>query len=325
MVITITISSWLTRPAKEGKAMNVKMGSVCAAVFLLASSNALATAYNLPSANQTLIGQMQETAVNTGDTTATISQRYDIGYNAFTGANPHVNTTQPLLFGERLQITTQHILPNLPRQGIVINLPEMRMYYYPAGSNQVRTYPIGIGKIGKTIPIKQTIITKKAKDPVWVPTPSIREYNLEQGIVLPRVMPASPDNPLGPYAIYMGIPTYLIHSTIFPESVGKRASFGCIRMYESDIQDFFPSIQPGVQVTIINKPVKVGWQADRLYIEAYHPLQEHNESNEASIASMVQQVDEASKGKSTLVDWQMISFLAEVRDGVPHEVGMQIQ
>lgn len=303
--------------------MNFKMSSAFSAVFLLLSSNALATAYHLPPANEALIGQVQETVVNPGDTMAKISQRYDIGYNAFIGANPHIDPEYNLPQGVPVQITTQHILPNLPRQGIVINLPEMRMYYYVDG--QVRTYPIGIGKVGKTIPITQTRITKKAKDPVWVPTPSIREYNLEQGIVLPRVMPASPDNPLGPYAIYTAIPTYLIHSTIFPESVGKRASFGCIRMYESDIQDFFPSIKPGVHVAIINKPVKVGWNADRMYIEAYKPLEEHVTANDVTIAGMVKQVEEASKGKSTLVDWQMISFLAQERDGVPHEVGMEVK
>src|SRR6185503_4423744 len=96
--------------------------------------------------------------------------------------------------------------------------------------------PIGIGKIGKTIPLAEAMITRKAKDPKWIPTDDIRQFNLSQGVVLPQVMPPGPENPLGSYAIYMSIPTYLIHSTIFPESVGKRASFGCIRMYQSDVE-----------------------------------------------------------------------------------------
>lgn len=305
--------------------MNVKMGSAFSAIFLLFSSNAFAAAYHLPSQNEALVGQMQNTIVDTGDTLSGIGKRFDVGYNALASANPQVDTNRALPYGASLQITTQHLLPSLPREGIVINLPEMRMYYYPTGSNQVFTYPIGIGKIGKTIPITQTAITKKVKDPTWVPPADIREFNLAQGIVLPRVMPAGPDNPLGPYAIYMRIPTYLIHSTIFPESIGKRASFGCIRMYESDIQDFFPSIKPGIRVAIINSPVKVGWQDDRLFIEVYEPLEEHKMATEASIAGMVQQVSAAMKGTSTLVDWQLISFLAQERDGIPHEVGMQVQ
>jgi L,D-transpeptidase ErfK/SrfK len=201
----------------------------------------------------------------------------------------------------------------------------MRMYYYLPGTDKVLTYPVGIGKIGKTIPITRTMITRKVKDPVWIPPQDIREFNLEQGIVLPRVMPAGPDNPLGPYAIYMRIPTYLIHSTIFPESVGKRASFGCLRMYESDIQEFFPSIEKGVPVVIINSPVKVGWQEDRLYAETHQPLEEHSGAYDASLPGMVHMIASATQNTDTLVDWQMVYYLARERDGIPHEVGQQIK
>src|SRR5437016_9011944 len=115
------------------------------------------------------------------------------------------------------------------------------------------------------------------ENPTWVPTDDIRQFNLAQGIILPQVMPPGPDNPLGPYAIYMSIPTFLIHSTIFPESVGKRASFGCLRMYESDIKQFFPIVKKGVPVVIINSPLKVNWQQDKLYMEAYPTLEEHSD------------------------------------------------
>src|SRR5437016_5501341 len=107
------------------------------------------------------------------------------------------------------------------------------------------------------------------ENPTWVPTDDIRQFNLAQGIILPQVMPPGPDNPLGPYAIYMSVPTFLIHSTIFPESIGKRASFGCIRMYESDIQDFFPSVIKDLPVAIINSPIKVAWQNNHMYMEAH--------------------------------------------------------
>jgi len=122
----------------------------------------------------------------------------------------------------------------------------------------------------------------------------------------------------------MRLPTYLIHSTIFPESVGKRASFGCIRMYESDIEDFFPSITPGIHVAIINSPVKVGWQNGRLYIESHDPLEEHSGAYEASLPGMVHLLANVSKNQPTLVDWQLVSYLAKDRDGLPHEVGIRI-
>ncbi|MBV9575324.1 MAG: L,D-transpeptidase family protein, partial [Gammaproteobacteria bacterium] len=215
-------------------------------------------------------------------------------------------------------------LPNQPRNGIIINLPEMRLYYFPVGSNEVFTYPIGIGKVGKTIPIERTAITHKTEHPTWTPPDDIREFNLQQGIVLPKVMPPGPDNPLGPYAIYMQIPTYLIHSTIFPESVGRRASFGCIRMYETDIKKFFPAVSSGIPVAIINSPVKIGWQQDHLYIEAYPALEEHSYAPEASLAGVVSLISHTSTDQPVLVDWQAIAYISQERDGIPHEVGVKI-
>src|SRR5437762_1500644 len=126
-----------------------------------------------------------------------------------------------------------------------------------------------------TIALAHTAVVRKAENPVWIPPEDIRAFNLEQGVVLPRVMPAGPDNPLGPMAIYLQIPTYLIHSTIYPDSVGRRASFGCIRMHKSDIEDFFPLVQPGTPVTIVDMPTKVSWVGDRLYLETHEPLEEH--------------------------------------------------
>jgi L,D-transpeptidase ErfK/SrfK len=292
-------------------------------VSLTMSAHAFATTYHLPAAQESLVGGIQVTSAQEGDNVVTVAKKYDIGFNAMEKANPQLDLARAFQPGTVVKIPSQHLLPNQTRRGIVINLPEMRMYYYPAGSNQVLTYPIGIGKIGKTIPIKLTSITRKTKNPVWIPPQDIREFNLKQGIVLPRIMPAGPDNPLGPYAIYTGIPTYLIHSTIFPESVGKRASFGCIRMYESDIENFFPSITKGIQVAIINSPVKVGWQDDQLFIEAHEPLQEHP-SSDATVAGMTHLVANTASSPDILVDWQLISYLAENKDGVPHQVGVKL-
>jgi L,D-transpeptidase ErfK/SrfK len=303
--------------------MNKKLGSV---VFflLLGASHAFAATYQVPSQNESLIGQIQQGSTKEGDSVRTISQKYNLGYNAIEDANPQLDLSRGFLADSYIQIPTQHLLPNLPRKGFVINLPEMRMYYYPAGSGEVITFPIGIGKIGKTIPITLTSVARKAKDPIWIPPQDIREFNLKQGVVLPRIMPAGPDNPLGPYAIYTRIPTYLMHSTPYTESIGKRASFGCIRMYEADIQILFPSMKAGIPIAIINSPIKVGWQDARLYVEAHKPLEEHDQSA-ASLASIVNLVSNSSEGPDTLVDWQMLDFIAKEKDGVPHEVGMKFQ
>lgn len=302
-----------------------KIGKTLSTVFLtVISTHALASAYYVPPANQSLIGQVQA-STGSGEAPTAITQRYNLGINALQSANPHLNLSRKLPSRAYVQIPTQHLLPNRAREGIVINLPEMRMYYYLPNSNQVLTYPIGIGKIGKTIPIRNAVITRKKTNPTWIPPDDIREFNLEKGIVLPRVMPPGPDNPLGPYAIYMSIPTYLIHSTPFPESVGTRASFGCIRMYETDIKTFFPTITNGIPIAIVNSPVKVGWQENKLYVEAHQPLEEHADAYDASLPGMVHEISNASKDKPTLIDWQLVSFLAKDRDGIPHEVGMTIE
>ena len=304
--------------------MNRTISSVVSLLFLLGTSHAFAATYQVPSEHESLIGQIQQGSTKEGDSVRTVTKQYNLGYNAIENANPQLDLSRGFVTGAFIQIPTQHLLPNLPRKGIVINLPEMRMYYFPAGTNQVLTFPIGIGKIGKTIPITLTSVARKARDPIWIPPQDIREFNLKQGVVLPRIMPAGPDNPLGPYAIYTRIPTYLMHSTPYTESIGKRASFGCIRMYESDIQEFFPSIKPNIPIAIINSPIKVGWQDARLYVEAHKPLEEHD-PNAASRATMVSLVSHSASGPDILVDWQMLEFMAKEKDGVPHEVGMKIQ
>lgn len=301
------------------------MGSALSAIFLLATTNAFATAYSIPPLNQVLIGEIQYSTAEEGDNVVKVAKRYDIGYNAMSIANPQLDLTRGFPAGAPMVLPTQYMLPNNTRHGIVVNLPEMRMYYFPEGRNEVLTYPIGIGKIGKTIPIVNTMITRKAKNPVWIPPQDIREFNLEQGIVLPKVMPAGPDNPLGPYAIYMKLPTYLIHSTVFPESVGKRASFGCLRMYEGDIETFFPSVERGIPVAIINQPNKIGWQQNYLYLEAHEPLEEHQSAYDATLPGIVHAITLQTKDQPTLVDWQSVSYIANERDGVPHAIGISLR
>lgn len=305
--------------------MRVTVLHVCIVAAFAMSTHAQAATYSLPSDNESIIGTLQYSTIDTDDNVTRLQQRFDVGYQAIVNANPHLDLSLELPSGSPLVIPTEHLLPNHSRQGVVINLPEMRMYYYPKDTQAVFTFPIGIGKMGKTIPIVDTSIIRKAENPSWTPPEDIREFNLKQGIVLPKVMPPGPDNPLGPYAIYMRIPTYLIHSTIFPESVGKRASFGCIRMYKGDIEDFFSLVERGEPVAIINTPVKTGWQHDRLYIEAHEPLEEHGNAFDASLKGMVHQVTESTKHQPTLVNWQAIAFIAKERDGIPHDVGMRLK
>lgn len=300
------------------------LASFCSAALIGLPFALFANQYNLPPSGNTVIGDITYTSAANGETLVNIGQRYNVGVNAMLSANPGITPEARLPGGTFVTVPSEFILPPLPRRGIVINLAEMRMYYYPPGTDAVMTYPIGIGKIGKTIRVGPTSIVRKATNPTWTPPPSIREFNREQGIELPTSMPAGPDNPLGPYAIYLGVPTYLMHSTIFPESIGRRASFGCFRMNETDIKEFFPLVTPGTPVDIVYMPSKVGWSGNRLYFEAHDNLVEHGDAG--GLNSMIDSVEKnISHSGVTMVNWQLVSYLADQRDGVPHEIGFRIR
>ncbi len=284
-----------------------------------------AQTFSLPPTNESIIGQTTYVIPQPNEITPTLAHRYSLGQNAVIDANPGVteNSTLP---NEPVTVPTEFLLPPLGRNGIVINLPEMRMYYYPKNSHTVMTFPIGIGKIGKVIPIKNTSITRKKVNPTWTPPEDIRQFNREQGVVLPKSIGPGPDNPLGPYAIYLKIPTFLIHSTIFPESIGRRASFGCIRMNEDDIREFFPVVEAGIPVIIVDMPNKVAWQNNSLYMEAHPPLEERSSLASASLDAVVENIERSiPRHQLVIVDWQLVAYLTKNPDGRPHEIGVRVR
>lgn len=289
----------------------------------MAAPMAIASTYNLPAKHDSIVGLMRIDTPAYGENATTVSQRYNIGLNALKAANPDIDIRQDFI-NQSVVVPTMHLLPEHARKGIVINLPEMRLYYYPPKSHEVLTYPIGIGKIGQTIPIRRTKVIRKAKNPYWFPPKSIIEFNKKKGIELPKKMAPGPDNPLGTYAIYMGIPTYLIHSTIYPESIGKRASFGCIRMNEDDIEEMYPAVKSGVPIAIVNEPVKLGWEDEQLYLEVHPSLKEHKKTDNASLPDIVHRISQKIKNHPALIDWQMVSYIAKDKDGVPHDIGTKL-
>lgn len=295
-------------------------------LFAISMANAIhATTYNALPDDQSLLGEMEYVTPASNDTPTTIAHRYSLGLNAIVNANSGITETDIQNKSAPVKLATQHLLPPVQRRGIVVNLPEMRLYYYPEDSDEIMTYPVGIGKIGKTIPLAATVkVVRKATNPVWIPTENIREFDrTELGIDPPAVMPPGPDNPLGPYAIYLSLPTYLIHSTIYPESIGRRASFGCIRMNESDIKEFFPLVEKGVQVTLIDMPNKIAWDKSTLYLESYPPLEEKEQPNIDSVINEV--TKQTPRDHVALIDWQIIPYLTEQADGTPHEIGVELR
>jgi len=307
------------------KKLSLSLRAICCLLSLSCITPSFAKTFALPNAGETIIGKTKFISSVSGESLVTIAQKYDVGLNEIVDANAGINPRQTLTPGTKVHIPTAFLMPRLPKKGIIINLPEMRMYYFPAKANGiVMTYPIGIGKVGKTIPIQRTAVLGKRMHPTWTPPQDIREFNEQQGIILPQVMPAGPDNPLGPYAIYLKIPTFLIHSTIYPDSVGRRASFGCIRMHEDDIKEFYPLISSNTPVTIVDMPNKLGWQDNKLYLETHDPLEEHQHEDYAGEKGITKSIMQLSKKAQVLVDWPLVSYLADDPDGLPHEVGFKV-
>jgi L,D-transpeptidase ErfK/SrfK len=233
--------------------------------------------FEIDALNDDVVGQVQVTIASKEDTLPDIARRFNVGYEEIVRANPGVDPWLPGA-GREIVVPTQFVLPNAQRDGIVINVAAMRVYYFPpakAGQKQVvYTHPIGIGKVGWSTPEGSTKVVAKQKDPVWRPTPSIRAEHKKNGEILPAVVPAGPDNPLGRYKFTLGWPSYLIHGTNKPYGVGLRSSHGCIRLYPEDVEKMFAMVGPGTRVQVVNQPFVFGWHADQLYLQAYDVLED---------------------------------------------------
>lgn len=272
-----------------------------------------------------VIGVVQVVKASKEDTLTDIARRFNVGYEEIVRANPKVD---PWLPGEGREIVvpTQHILPNAPREGIVINQAAMRLYYFPKrkqGEKQVvYTHPIGIGKVGWATPQGSTKVVRKAKDPTWRPGPGVRAEHKENGEILPAVVPPGPDNPLGTRAMYLGWPTYLIHGTNKPAGVGLRSSHGCIRLYPEDVESIYELVQIGEKVTVVNQPFVFGWHDDQLYLQAYDVLEDdprdwQKAQKKLLSKSLAQRIQAQLKSRAESVDWDAVSKLAHDPRGIP--------
>jgi L,D-transpeptidase ErfK/SrfK len=206
-----------------------------------------ATTYALPKPEDAVIGEIQYITSRYEDTLMELGRKYGVGYEEMVSANPGVD---PWLPGEgtRITIPTRFVLPVAPRNGIVVNLPEHRIYYYPATKKgeggTVQTYPISIGKMDWKTPLGKTRVVNKQVKPIWFPPESVRKEHEENGEPLPKAVPPGKDNPLGEFAMRLGIPggSYLIHGTNKPEGIGMDVTHGCMRMFPEDIEVFFKAV-----------------------------------------------------------------------------------
>lgn len=248
-----------------------------ASLFVMSALLAPAQAkeYPLPDSNTRLIGENYTYVVpNDGRPLEAIASEHEIGLLGMLEANPGTDPYLPEA-GKELIIPAQMLLPSTPRTGIVINLAELRLYYYPANSDNVVVYPIGIGQLGRDTPEMVTSVSQSIKDPTWTPTANIRKNYAKEGITLPAVVPAGPENPMGLYALRLayGRGEYLIHGTNADFGIGMRVSSGCIRLRPNDIEALFKTVPRGTRVQVIDQAVKYSKEADgSYYIEVHQPL-----------------------------------------------------
>ncbi|MEG5561891.1 L,D-transpeptidase [Enterobacter roggenkampii] len=241
---------------------------------LLISQSVQAVSYPLPPAGSRLVGSSQVITVPDHNTLPleAFAAQYGQGLSNLLEANPGVDPFLPKS-GTRLVIPQQLILPDTVREGIVVNVAEMRLYYYPPGSNTVEVLPIGIGQAGRETPRNWvTAVERKQVGPTWSPTPNTRRAYAAEGKTLPAFVPAGPDNPMGLYAIYIGR-LYAIHGTNSNFGIGLRVSQGCIRLRNNDIKYLFDNVSVGTRVQLIDRPVKVTTELDgSRWVEVHEPL-----------------------------------------------------
>ncbi|RMX18238.1 L,D-transpeptidase [Legionella jordanis] len=235
------------------------------------------------SAQEDLIGGIQAIHPQSGETLLEVGLRYDMGYYEMARANPHIDLAATLFEHNQIIIPSQFILPAAPRKGIVINLAEYRLYYFPPDDNVVITMPVGIGRKGWQTPIGQTKVVSKERNPVWHPSAKLQAEAAKHGTLLPNEFPAGEDNPLGKHLLRLGWSTYLIHGTNRPEGVGAQVSAGCIRMLPEDIEYLFNHVTVGTSVLVVNQPVKFGYLDNRLYVEIHPALGGHVSQNLAQL------------------------------------------
>lgn len=293
-----------------------------------AAGPARATLYTITDPADTVVGSDQTITTVYEDTLYDLARTYSLGSEELIRVNPSVDPWLPGA-GKTITIPGRHILPSGPREGIVVNLPEHRLYYYPKPARgkpqEVITYPVSIGKMDWHTPIGLTHVIAKTKNPAWYPPESVRKEHAAAGDPLPARVPPGPDNPLGAFAMRLaaGNGTYEIHGTNNPIAVGLAVTHGCIRMYPDDVAALFPLIPVGEPVHIVNEPVKVAWVNGELLLEAHPPVDAEGQSFEPNVDQFADLLRAAVGDSTVAIHWDYAREVLQKADGVLATVGLE--
>jgi L,D-transpeptidase ErfK/SrfK len=290
------------------------------------ASTGIAQAHTLPRPAMyvDVIGEVEYTRVRPGDTLLDIARRHNLGQDEILLANPAVDRWLPGE-GAAILLPRRYIIPKAKRTGLILNVPEMRLYYFPKpGLGKVpvvTTHPVSIGRMDWRTPLGNTQVVAKQRNPAWYPPPSLKKEAAASGEALPDVVNPGPDNPLGRYAVRLAIPGYLIHGTNKPYGVGMRVTHGCVRMYPEDIETLFDVVTVGTPVQIINQPIKVGWLDGTLYLEVHPPLAEdgvkYGDIMQAALDAISDAVSEENTKYRVMLRDSAIKTAIEEQNGIP--------
>ena len=289
---------------------------------------AQATVYTLQNKDDLVFGEDQTITTVYADSLYDLASKYSLGSEEIIRVNPGMDPWVPGA-GKKVIIPGRHILPPGPHEGIVVNLPEHRLYYYPKPKRgqpqQVITYPVSIGKMDWRTPLGLTHVIGKQKDPTWYPPESVRKEHAANGDPLPASVPPGPNNPLGEYAMRLaaGNGTYLIHGTNNPLAVGMPVTHGCIRMYPDDVKALFPLVPVGTPVRLINEPIKVAWVDGELLLEAHPPVDAQGQSFEPDVEEFSQLLQKAVGDATVAIHWDYAREVLQKADGVIATVGLE--
>jgi L,D-transpeptidase ErfK/SrfK len=274
----------------------------------------------LESPQQSIVGVPQVVFTSSNDTLSDFARAYGLGYDELIAANPEID---PWLPGENTPVLlpTQFVLPDVPREGIVLNIASKRLFYFPAVAEGqaaiVMTFPIGIGRVGWETPLGATTVTAKAKDPHWYVPLSVRQEHAELGDPLPSVIPPGPENPLGHRVLKLDMPGYLIHGTNQPYGVGMRVSHGCVRLYPENIEYLYELVDIGETVIIINEPFLMGQLDGEMYFEGHTPLEDDTVSADERLQLLLERWSGETETGFSDQELQHAHSIAAVANGMP--------
>jgi L,D-transpeptidase ErfK/SrfK len=268
---------------------------------------------------QTVIGEIGSHVVRPNETLLDIARYYDLGMNEIADANPGVDLWTPKV-GTKLVIPTAWVLPCCNYEGIIVNVPELRLYYFQRAPGEpgvtiVRTYPLGLGRDDRRTPKGSFTVIGKTVNPTWNIPPRIRQDHIrELGDARWSIPGGAPDNPLGKYRFELSLEPYRIHGTNIPWGIGMLISNGCSRLYPEDVEHLFPMVTIGTKGAFIYQPVKVGVRDGQVYVEAHADLYRLGGSMSPNAAATLK-----SAGM-TLQDARVASVLRDAQ-GMPTRVG----